>query len=239
MPSDSRRWAVAGPLDVPRSLAFYLAFYLGSIPYVLGAAAMMPIDDRAFRSVVRGWSAFHRACARVLLGQKVRIDGALATRPVLYALRHESFFEAIDLPHLLKTPAVVAKAELMAIPVWGLTARHWGMIAVERDEGAKALRAMIKEAKALTAQGRPLAIFPEGTRVAAGREAPLQSGFAALYKLLGLPVVPIAVDSGRLYHRWFKRPGVVTYRFGEEIPAGLPREEIEARVTAAINCLNR
>ena len=93
MPSDCRRWAVAGPLDVPRILAFYLAFYLGSIPYVLGAAAMMPIDDRAFRSVVRGWSAFHRACARVLLGQKVRIDGALATRPVLYALRHESFFE--------------------------------------------------------------------------------------------------------------------------------------------------
>jgi len=50
--------------------------------------------------------------------------------------------------------------------------------------------------------------------------------------------VPIAVDSGRLYHRWFKRPGVVTYRFGEEIPAGLPREEIEARVHAAINDLN-
>jgi 1-acyl-sn-glycerol-3-phosphate acyltransferase len=71
-----------------------------------------------------------------------------------------------------------------------------------------------------------------------GREAPLQSGFAGLYKLLGLPVVPIAVDSGPLYHRRWKRAGTITFRVGETIPPGLPREEIEARVLAAINVLN-
>ena len=226
-------------LDALRSVVFYPAFYLGSIPFVLGAALAMVVDDRIFRRIVRGWSAFHRGCARFLLGQQVRVEGALSAEPVLYALRHESFFEAIDLPYLLKTPAIVAKAELARIPVWGLTARHWGMIMVERDEGAKALRAMVKEARALTAQGRPLAIFPEGTRVPAGVDAPLQSGFAALYKLLGMPVVPVAVDSGRLYHRRIKRAGLITYRFGEPIPPGLPREEIEARVQAAITALNR
>jgi len=239
MPSGSDRRGPTVVLDALRSATFYFAFYLGSIPYVLAAAAAMAIDDRLFRSIVRGWSAFHRGCARVLLGMRVRMEGALSATPVLYALRHESFFEAIDLPYLLKTPAVVAKAELMNIPVWGLTARHWGMIAVQRDQGAKALRSMVREAKALNAEGRGLAIFPEGTRIAAGEDAPLQSGFAALYKLLGLPVVPVAVDSGRLYHRWLKRPGLVTYRFAEPIPPGLPREEIEARVQAAITALNR
>ena len=239
MPLDSRRWSLAHPLDGPRSLAFYLAFYLGSVPYVVGAALAMPVAERLFQRIVTGWSAYHRFCARWLLGIRTRVEGTIPTEPVIIALRHESFFEAIDLPTLLDDPVIVAKAELMQIPLWGLAARRWGLIAVRREEGAKALRAMVAEARARTAQGRPLAIFPEGTRVTSGREAELQSGFAALYKLLKLPVVPVALDSGRLYHRWFKRPGTVTYRFGEPIPAGLPREEIEARVKAAITAFNR
>src|SRR6186997_3333441 len=113
MPSASDARGPAAAFDALRSVAFYVAFYLGSIPYVLGAAAAMAIDDRLFRNIVRGWSAFHRGCARVLLGMRVRMEGELSATPVLYALRHESFFEAIDLPYLLKTPAVVAKAELM------------------------------------------------------------------------------------------------------------------------------
>ena len=239
MPLDSRPWTAAGPLDVVRSLAFYLVFYLGSIPYVVGAALAIPVAERLFQRIVTGWSAYHRFCARWLLGIRVRVEGAMPRGPVIIALRHESFFEAIDLPTVLDDPVIVAKAELMQIPLWGLAARRWGLIAVRREDGAKALRAMVAEAKARTAAGRPLAIFPEGTRVAVGREAALQSGFAALYKLLGLPVVPVAIDSGRLYHRWFKRPGTVTYRFGEAIPAGHGREEIEARVGAAITAFNR
>ncbi len=84
-----------------------------------------------------------------------------------------------------------------------------------------------------------LVIFPEGTRVPHGSAPKLQSGFAALYKALGLPVVPVAVDSGPLYHRRWKRPGTITIAAGEPIPPGLPRAEIEARVHEAINVLNR
>ena len=97
---------------------------------------------------------------------------------------------------------------------------------------------MLAEARTFIGTGRPLAIFPEGTRVPHGTRPPLQAGFAGIYKLLGLPVVPVAVDSGTLYHRWWKRPGTITLHFGEPIPPGLPRDEIEARVHAAINLLN-
>ena len=231
--------SAARPLDVIRSLVFYPVFYVGSIPYVIGAAAMMPVDQRIFVAIVTGWSAWHRFCARWLLGIRVRVEGTIPTGPVIIALRHESFFEAIDLPTLLDDPVIVAKEELMNIPLWGMAAKRWGLITVRRADGAKALRAMVTEAKERTAAGRPLAIFPEGTRTPHGEQIELQSGFAALYKLLGLPVVPVAVNSGPLYHRWFKSPGTVIYRFCEPIPPGLKREEIEARVGEAITGFNR
>jgi 1-acyl-sn-glycerol-3-phosphate acyltransferase len=71
-----------------------------------------------------------------------------------------------------------------------------------------------------------------------GNKPELQSGFAGIYKLIGLPVVPIAVNSGPLFRGFWKRKGTIVYRVGETIPAGLPREEIEGRVHAAINALN-
>ena len=227
------------PLDVVRSLLFYVVFYVGSIPYVISAAVMMPIAQSTFVRIIVGWSQWHRFCTRWLLGITVRIEGTIPTGPVIIALRHESFYEAIDLPCLLDDPVIVAKEELMNIPLWGTAAKRWGLITVRRADGAKALRAMVVEARERTAAGRPLAIFPEGTRTRFGQAGELQSGFAALYKLLGLPVVPVAVNSGRLYHRWFKRPGTVVYRFCEPIPPGLKRAEIEARVGEAITAFNR
>ena len=222
-----------------RSLAFYLAFYGGSLFIVLACIATLLLGSRdSFRKAVHSWSAWQRICCRNLLGITVRVEGRLPDGPVLVALKHESFFEAIDLPQLLDTPGVFAKAELMRIPLWGLAGRRYGLVSVERDQGAKALRHMLGEARALTAEGRPLAIFPEGTRVRHGERPELKSGFAGLYKLLGLPVVAVALDSGPLYHRLIKRPGVITYRLSDPIPPGLPRDEAEARVLAAINALN-
>ena len=98
----------------------------------------------------------------------------------------------------------------------------------------------MKEGEKARAEGRPVVIFPEGTRVAPGEAPPLQPGFAGLYRALGLPVVPVAHDSGKLWSRRFvKRPGTIHFKIGEVIPPGLKREEIETRVRDAINVLNR
>lgn len=228
----------SSPGDVPRSLAFYAVFYGGSVFLVLAALLAMALGTRLFRRTVDLWSRFHRLCMRGLLGIRVRVEGNLPEGQMLVAMKHESFFEAIDLPRLLRRPAIFAKAELLRIPLWGIAAGRYGLVAVERDQGARALRSMRTHALRHAAEGRPLAIFPEGTRAPPGTAPALQSGFAGLYKLLNLPVVPIAVDSGMLYQRLWKRPGTITYRIGEALPPGLPRGEVEARVHAAINALN-
>lgn len=221
-----------------RSLAFYVLFYGGSALLVSASVVAVIARPRALRPVVAKWGSWHLWCVRHVLGIEVVREGELPQGPVLIAVKHESFFEAIDTPRLFAHPAVFAKQELFGIPGWGYSALVYGLIPVAREEGAKTLRMMIATARERVAAGRPLVIFPEGTRVPPGTRPPLQAGFAGLYKLLKLPVVPIAVDSGRLYHRLVKRPGRITYRVGETIPAGLPRAEIEARVHAAINVLN-
>ena len=224
--------------DILRSLAFYVAFYGVTVLLVFVVLAVLPLGRDRYKHVVRVWATWHRTCARALLGITVEAEAFTPRSGILYAIKHESFFEAIELPHMYPFPVVFAKEQLLRIPLWGAIGTRYGLIAVDRARGASTLRAMLAEARRWTADGRPLVIFPEGTRVRHGTRPPLQAGFAGLYKMLGLPVVPVAVDSGPLYQRLWKRSGTIRYRFGEEIPPGLPREDIEARVHAAINALN-
>jgi len=221
-----------------RSCLFYVLFYVGSAVLVIASVVAITARRAWLRPLVAKWGHWHLWCVRHLLGIEVVLDGVIPDLPVLIAVKHESFFEAIDTPRLFTFPAVFAKQELFSIPGWGYSALTYGLIPVARDKGAKTLREMIARAKERVAEGRPLIIFPEGTRVEHGTQPGLQAGFAGLYKLLKLPVVPIAVDSGATYHHVIKRSGRITYKVGELIPAGLPRAEVEMRVHAAINTLN-
>ncbi|MBB4640420.1 lysophospholipid acyltransferase family protein [Rhizorhapis suberifaciens] len=224
-----------------RSILYVAIFYPLSFFYVAFASLLLPLGQPAMIFAARSWAWFHRFCITVLLGQKVRVIGKMPEGPFLYVFKHESMFETIDMLCLFRQPAIVAKAELTRIPLWGRLAVAHGIIPVERQAGARALRAMMKAATQALADGRPICLFPEGTRTTHGERPPLRSGFAGLYKMLKVPVIPVAVDSGRLSPRgkFMKRPGLITFHVGETIPPGLPREEAEARVHAAINAINR
>jgi 1-acyl-sn-glycerol-3-phosphate acyltransferase len=227
-------------MAILRSLVFALVFYSATILWVFTAMLAGLVGPRPMRTVVSGWGRFHRWCARWLLGQRVQVIGNLPDQPMLFIFKHESMFETIDLLCFFRAPMIAAKRELADIPLWGGVAQRYGMIVVEREAGASAMRSMRKVAAAALAEGRPICLFPEGTRVAHGERPPIRAGFAGLYVLLGVPVVPVAVDSGRVAPRnsFIKRPGVITYKVGDVIPPGLPRREAEALVFEAINALN-
>lgn len=226
-------------MNLVRSLLYALVFYTGSVLYVLSGIAVLPLGKGAVRRVADAWTAFNRFCARFLLGIRTRIEGEVPSGAVIVASKHQSMFETTEMQLILDTPATVMKSELGRIPLWGRLTRAYGIIPVDRDGGGAALRKLLRAAGEAVAEGRPIVIFPEGTRVTPGERPPLEPGFAGLYRALNLPVVPVALDSGRIWprQRFVKRPGIVTMRFGAPIPPGLPRKEAEARVHEAINAL--
>jgi len=227
-------------MNLLRTIAFSIFFYGLSVPIVLGAPLVAMFGSRALIGYAHLWAGLLEGSARVLLGIRVAIEGEVPPGPVLFAAKHESMFETLVLAHLLGAPRVVMKRELTRIPIWGWASTIYGVIPVDRQASAKALREILREGEKALAEGRSVMIFPEGTRVKPGDAPPLRAGFAGLYRTLGLPVVPIAVKSGHVWPRKGpKRPGVVTLHFGPPIAPGLPRKEAEALVHAGINALNR
>jgi 1-acyl-sn-glycerol-3-phosphate acyltransferase len=221
-----------------RSLLYAAIFYPATFLWVLTGLAASVAGRKPTLAVVLSWVDAHHWLAKHLLGIRVRVEGAIPGGPYLVAVKHESMFETLEMVRVAHLPIIVLKKELADIPLFGLLTRRYGIIAVERSAGAKALRALVVEGRQALESGRPVIIYPEGTRVRVGATPPLKSGFAALYRTLGLPVVPVALDSGRLWGRGLThRSGTVTIKIGETIPPGLPRAEIEARVHAAINAL--
>lgn len=220
-----------------RTLLWTPIFYVGTALIVLATGLASLVGRGPMIACIRFWGKFHRWCARWLLGQRVVLEGSLA-KTGFYILKHEAMFETIEIPWMFNGAAVFTKAELFRLPLWGPLARTYGLIPVERDAGASALREMRKAARAALDSRRSLVLLPEGTRVPHGERPPLKSGFAGLYRMIGAPVIPVAVDSGRLRKGWLRLPGTITYRVGAAIPPGLSREEVEARAHAAINALN-
>ena len=221
-----------------RSLLYAAIFYPATVAWVLVGLLASFFGRRATLAMVLSWTQFHHMLVTRVLGIRTKVEGQVPPGPHLVAVKHQSMLETMEMVRLTHLPIIVIKKELADIPLFGRMTRRYGVIAVERSAGAKALRALVDEGHKALETGRPVIIYPEGTRVRVGESPPLRSGFAALYRTLGLPVVPVAVDSGRLWGRGLiHRSGTVTLKVGEAIPPGLKRDEVEARVHAAINAL--
>jgi len=225
-------------MQLLRSILYALVFYPATFAFVVAGIVATLFGQGATRSLVQSWTRFSYWLARNVLRIRSEVQGEIPRGAVLIAVKHQSMYETLEIVRIADTPVVVLKRELAQIPLFGWLTRRYGVIPVDRGAGSKALREMMASGRAAAEAGRGVIIYPEGTRVLPGQKPPLQSGFAGLYRALGLPVVPVAVDSGRLWPRaLLKSPGTIHFRVGETIPAGLKREEIEARVHAAINAL--
>lgn len=224
-----------------RSLLFALAFYVTTALFlVLGSWLLFAPRSWAMaglrtHAVVSVW------LLRWIAGTKLEVRGGekLPKGACLVVSKHQSAWDTFGLVPLFRDPAIVLKDELKWIPFYGWFCVKFEHILVKREKAAKALKTMIADAEARAAQGREIVIFPEGTRQAPGAPPAYKPGYVALYEALGLPCVPLALNSGLFWPRrsLLRHPGTIVVEFLEPIPPGLPRkdfrETLEARLEAA------
>ncbi len=222
-----------------RSLVFNVAFYAWTVGLTL---ATLPffffVGQGGAMNVVRRWAHGTSWLLRVIAGTTYEVRGldVLPEGGALIACKHQSAWETLALLPILPNPTYVMKKELARIPVFGAYTARAGMIQVDRKGGTAALRALAERAREEIAKGRQVVMFPEGTRRPPGAPPAYQTGIALLYKTLGVPVVPAALNSG-LY--WPRRqlthhPGTIILEFLPAIPAGLDSRTFLARLESTV-----
>jgi 1-acyl-sn-glycerol-3-phosphate acyltransferase len=224
-----------------RSLVYAIVFYVETALFlVLGSWLFIAPRSWAMaglktHAIVSVW------LLKLICGTKLEVRGLdkVPKGACLIVSKHQSAWDTFGLVPLFRDPAIVLKDELKWIPFYGWFCVKFEHILVKRDKAAKALKAMIADARQRASQGREIVIFPEGTRQPPGAPPDYKPGYVALYEGLGLTCVPLALNSG-LY--WPRRkltrfPGTIVVEFLDPIPPGLPRKEfrevLESRLEAA------
>ncbi|MDO9429542.1 MAG: lysophospholipid acyltransferase family protein [Methylobacterium sp.] len=207
------------------------------VPLVVLAALGAPA--KPIRAATRLWSrGILFGLARIVRLTYVEEGRAnVPAGPCLIVANHQSAWETLAFLTLVPNVAIVAKRELVAIPIVGWFLRRSPMIIIDRANGTQALRVMIDESRAAIADGRSVLMFPEGTRGGIADPVQFKRGVELLYAKLGLPVLPVAVNSGLYWPHGGSRhhPGAVTVRYLPLLPAGLSGAAFMAGTQGAID----
>lgn len=228
---------------VLRSLLFNLLFYVNLIAWMLVFTPMFLGSRKGFMRVAKAWARSSLWLLRVVAGTRVELRGQIPPGGLLVASKHQSFLETFALIALFEDAAFILKRELMWIPFFGWYLAKAGMVPIDRSAGSSALVEMNRRARKEAAAGRQILIFPEGTRRAPGAPPAYKYGVAHLYENLGVPCLPVGLNSGLFWprRRFIRRPGTIVIEFLEPIPPGLDRNEafrlIQERIEASSNRL--
>ena len=179
---------------------------------------------------VRAWTGGIAVLARLIVGIRCRIEGLEHVPPgaCIIAAQHQSSFETYRLFAALTHPIFILKRELTWIPFIGWYMTRAGFVSIDRGAAAGAMRKMLREAQVALKAGNQVVVFPEGTRVLPGESRPYRPGIAALYSHCQVPVIPMALNTGKFWGktRILKIPGEIIFRFLPAVPLGLEKDAL-------------
>ena len=184
------------------------------------------------------WVKFILFSLKIVVGLDYRVEGLenLPKGRFMVASKHQSAWETLALHLIFPDPSIVLKKELLKLPILGRFIEKVGMVPIDRSGRASALKSMLIAARKWANIGRPIIIFPQGTRVTAGEKHNYHSGVFAVYRALKVPVVPVALNSGTFWSRkaFIKKPGIITVRVLSYIRPGMDRKEFMEKLEDVI-----
>jgi 1-acyl-sn-glycerol-3-phosphate acyltransferase len=221
-----------------RSILFQFLFYATTALMAVVALPLLALPGAWMMTFGTAWSALMLKLLQWCVGLTFEVKGRenLPAGPVIIAMKHQSAWDTLAAPVIFDRPVIVLKRELGWIPFYGWYALKAGMIPIDRGAAATALRGMVARSARAVAERRPIIVFPEGTRTVPGAPPAYQPGILALYRQLGLPLVPVALNSGLFWGRreFQKRPGRITVEILPPIAPGGERRTVLAELESAI-----
>ena len=217
-----------------RSLCFDVFFYAFTIVLFIVLWVPVLLLPRSFCVLwYKTWTHIIMYALKILVGLDYRIigkeklDNALKNGPVILACKHQSAWETLIFSTLVKRFVIVLKSQLLQIPGYRSYLVKLNSIVIDRSNGMKSLKSLLKQGKESISNNFSILIFPEGRRGVYGEPGEYQAGIGILYQELNVPVIPIALNSGKFWARRakFKKAGCITLEFLDAIPAGIPRTE--------------
>jgi len=217
-----------------RSLLYAIWFYLTLV--VIGLLAMpISLVSRSFAmGAVKFFARTQAFGLWLLCGITMEVRGRehLPKGPGLIAMKHQSTYDTIAPFIFMENPAYILKKELLKAPVFGVYASRVG-IPIDRQGGAKTMKLMLAAAKKGVASGQQIVIFPEGTRQLPDAPTDIKPGIVLLYNELGVPCVPVALNTGLVWQGsgFTRKPGKIIFEILPPIEPGLKRAEFTERLT--------
>ncbi|MHB2168368.1 lysophospholipid acyltransferase family protein [Alsobacter sp. R-9] len=224
----------------PRSLALNACLYASLVVIMIAALPTLVLPRQALMAYIRGWGRYFVWLCRVVggIGLEVRGRENIPPGPLLVASKHQSIWETFALIGLFDDPCFILKRELTWIPLFGWYALKSHMLPVDRRGGSAVMNKLNQRAREEVRRdkGRQILFFPEGTRRPAGAPPAYRHGVSYVYDNLGVPCLPVALNSGLYWPRRSMklRQGTVVVDILPPIPPGLPRDVFFARVQADI-----
>lgn len=151
------------------------------------------INRRIWLFPLAKWGAktWLKAC-----GAKISVTGGEHLDPAtsyVFASNHRSYLDTATLFFFAgKKMGLVAKKELLKVPVLGQGMSFVNIIAIDRSNPERALASM-KKAREVMEKGFSFGLFVEGTRAMPGELLSFKKGAFHLAIQMGAPIVPVAV----------------------------------------------
>ena len=221
-----------------RSIVFGILFYVTTVLFLILGSPLLLAPRKWALEALKAHARTELWLLKHIVGLNFEVRGLerLPDTPMLVASKHQSAWETFALIPVFRDPALLMKRELFWIPLHGWFSNKFQMIPVDRDKGPTALRTMLRHAKSRVEAGREIIIFPEGTRRPPGAPPAYKTGIVLLYNSLGVPCVPVALNSVLFWPRrtWYRKPGTIIVEILDPIPPGLPKAEFMTRLQTAI-----
>jgi 1-acyl-sn-glycerol-3-phosphate acyltransferase len=207
-------------MKILRSFIFYIGYISSGVVASLIACIVGPfigLDKRLKLFAI--WPRFANWFLNFTCDIEVEVIGRenLPNEPCVIVSNHQGQWETFSMQYFFHPLCTLLKKELLYIPFWGWAMKMLNPIAINRDKPKEAILQTLEEGSNRLKEGMYVLLFPEGTRVKAGRVGNYARSSFELAKRNNVKILPLCHNSGDCWpaHKFIKHPGRIKLIIGE------------------------